>query len=91
MKKDCRIGGFNKGDQQNAFRRTVFFNRLGEIRDRSYENQRHRSSGLDLLLAAIILWNTTYFQRAIEHLRDQVRHPQPGGLAHLSPFGWEHI
>jgi hypothetical protein len=34
--------------------------RLGEIRDRSYENQRHRSSGLNLLVAAIILWNTVY-------------------------------
>jgi hypothetical protein len=31
----------NKGEQQNALRRAVFFfNRLGEIRDRSYEKQR---------------------------------------------------
>jgi TnpA family transposase len=27
--------GLNKGEQQNALRRAVFFNRLGEIRDRS--------------------------------------------------------
>jgi TnpA family transposase len=47
--------GLNKGEQQNALRRAVFFNRLGEIRDRSYENQRHRASGLNLLVAAIIL------------------------------------
>ena len=46
--------GLNKGEQQNALRRAVFFNRLGEIRDRSYENQRHRASGLNLLVAAII-------------------------------------
>jgi TnpA family transposase len=44
--------GLNKGEQQNALRRAVFFNRLGEIRDRSYENQRHRASGLNLLVAA---------------------------------------
>jgi NAD(P)-dependent dehydrogenase (short-subunit alcohol dehydrogenase family) len=49
--------GLNKGEQQNPLRRAVFFNRLGEIRDRSYENQRHRASGLNLLVAAIILWN----------------------------------
>ena len=67
--------GLNKGEQQNALRRAVFFNRLGEIRDRSYENQRHRASGLNLLVAAIILWNTTYLQRAIDHLRDQGQHP----------------
>lgn len=36
--------GLNKGEEQNAVRRAVFFNRLGEIRDRSYENQRHRAS-----------------------------------------------
>ena len=46
--------GLNKGEQQNALRRAVFFNRLGEIRDRSYENQSHRASGLNLLVAAII-------------------------------------
>jgi len=71
--------GLNKGEQQNALRRAVFFNRLGEIRDRSYENQRHRASGLNLLVAAIILWNTTYLQRAIDHLHDQGQYPEPGG------------
>jgi TnpA family transposase len=57
--------GLNKGEQQNAFRRAVFFNRLGEIRDRSYENQCHRASGLNL--AAIILRNTTYLRCAGDH------------------------
>jgi TnpA family transposase len=83
--------GLNKGEQQNALRRAVFFNRLGEIRDRSYENQRHRASGLNLLVAAIILWNTAYLQRAVDHLGDQGQHPAPGDLVHLSPLGWEHI
>jgi Tn3 transposase DDE domain/Protein of unknown function (DUF433) len=46
--------------------------RVGEIRDRSYENQRHRSSGLNLLVAAIILWNTVYLQRAIDYLRTRM-------------------
>ncbi len=50
--------GLNRGEQQNSLRRAVFFNRLGEMRDRSYENQRFLASGLNLLVAAIILWNT---------------------------------
>ena len=75
------------GEQQNALRRAVFFNRLGEIRDRSYENQRHRASGLNLLVAAIILWNTTYLQRALDHMREQGYPPEPGDLVHLSPLG----
>ena len=36
------------------------FNRLGELRDRSFENQRYRASGLNLVVAAIVLWNTVY-------------------------------
>ena len=83
--------GLNKGEQQNALRRAVFFNRLGEIRDRSYENQRYRASGLNLLVAAIILWNTIYLQRAVDHLRKQGIEPGPTDLAHLSPLGWAHI
>jgi TnpA family transposase len=35
--------------------RALFFNRLGEIRDRSFEQQRYRASGLNLVTAAIIL------------------------------------
>ena len=62
-----------------------------EIRDRSYENQRHRTSRLNLIVSAIVLWNTTYLQRAVDHLKRRVNHPTPGDLAHLSPLGWEHI
>jgi TnpA family transposase len=46
----------------------VFFNRLGEIRDRSFENQRHRASGLNLVVAAITLWNTVYLECATEQM-----------------------
>ena len=53
--------------------------------------QRPRASGLNLLVAAIILWNTAYLQRAVDQLRKQGHHPAPGDLAHLSPLGWEHI
>jgi TnpA family transposase len=38
--------GLNKGEARNALARAVFFNRLGEMRDRSFENQRYRAGGL---------------------------------------------
>jgi TnpA family transposase len=50
--------GLNKGEARNALARVVFFHRLGDLRDRSFENQAYRASGLNLLVAAIILWNT---------------------------------
>ena len=47
--------GLNKGEAKNALARAVFFNRLGELRDRSFENQRYRASGLNLVVAAIVV------------------------------------
>ena len=46
---------------------------------------------LNLLVAAIVLWNTVYLQCAVDHLRKQGIEPGPDDLAHLSPLGWEHI
>jgi len=82
--------GLNKGEARNALARAVFFNRLGEIRDRSFENQRHRASGLNLVVAAITLWNTVYLERATEQMAKS-RQFDPGLLQHVSPLGWEHI
>ena len=81
----------NKGEARNALGRVVFFNRLGELRDRSYENQRYRASGLNLLTAAIILWNTVYLDKAVQELREQGAPVNEGLLPHVAPLGWEHI
>jgi TnpA family transposase len=59
--------GLNKGEARNALARAVFFNRLGEIRDRSFEQQRYRASGLNLVTAAIVLWNTVYLEGRRTH------------------------
>jgi Tn3 transposase DDE domain len=61
--------GLNKGELKDSLAKAVCFNRLGELRDRSFEAQRHRASGLNLVVGAIILWNTVYLERAIGALR----------------------
>ena len=82
--------GLNKGEARNALARAVFFYRLGEIRDRSFDQQRYRASGLTLLTAAIVLWNTVYLQRATDAIRKKA--PLDDDLLqYLSPLGWEHI
>lgn len=83
--------GLNKGEARNALARAVFFNRLGEMRDRSFENQNHRASGLNLVVAAIILWNTVYIERALIELRNKGEPIREDLVRHLSPLGWEHI
>src|ERR1700739_2961181 len=80
----------NKGETRNSLARAVFIHRLGEIRDRTYENQQHRASGLNLLVTAIILWTTRYLEHAVATLC-QVEDIPDHLLAHLSPLGWEHV
>jgi Tn3 transposase DDE domain len=81
----------NKGEARNALARAVFFNRLGELRDRTYENQQHPASGLNLVVAAIALWNTVYLERAIRALQERSYVCDQQLLAHLSSLKWEHI
>ncbi|PTM52724.1 Tn3 transposase DDE domain-containing protein [Desmospora activa DSM 45169] len=83
--------GLNKGEAKNALARAVFFNRLGEVRDRSYEDQLYRASGLHLVVAAIVLWNTVYLSRAVDTLQARGMEIPEDYLQHLSPLGWEHI
>jgi len=47
--------GLNKGKARKILACAVFFNRLGEIRDRSFQQQRYRANGLNPPTAAIIL------------------------------------
>jgi hypothetical protein len=56
--------GLNKGEASNALRRAVFFHRQGESRDRTFENQGFRASGLSIITAAIVHWNTVYLHPA---------------------------
>ena len=80
--------GLNKGEARNALARAVFFYRLGEMRDRSFESQAYRASGLNFLVAAIILWNTVYLERAFAELRRQGRDVRLELAKHVAPLGW---
>lgn len=82
--------GLNKGEARNSLARAVFFNRLGEVRDRSFENQHHRARGLNLVVAAITLWNAVYLERAVT-LLNKSQTVERTLLQHVSPLGWEPI
>jgi TnpA family transposase len=83
--------GLNKGEASNSLRRAVFFHRQGEIRDRTFENQSFRASGLSLITAAIVHWNTVYLEQTVQHLRAQGVSIPDDLLPHVAPLGWEHI
>ena len=46
---------------------------------------------MNLVTAAIILWNTVYLERASLALRAHGQEVDDSLTQHLSPLGWEHI
>ena len=54
-------------------------------------NQSFRTSGLSLITAAIVHWNTVYLDRVVRQLRAQGATVPDDLLAHVAPLGWEHI
>ena len=69
----------------------MFSHERGEIRDGSFEGQAFRASGLNLVVSAIVLWNTAYLSRAVESLRAEGHELPDDLIRHISPQIWEHI
>ena len=83
--------GLNKGEAQNALARAILFNRRGTVQDRSFKDQRNRASGLNLVVAAIILWNTVGLEQTIEAMRTEGEDVPEEHLEHVAPLGWAKI
>lgn len=82
--------GLNKGEAMNALARAIFFGRHGEFRERELQDQLQRASALNIIINAMSIWNTTYLQKAIDHLKQTCTF-DVSLLKHISPLGWEHI
>ncbi len=83
--------GLNKGESLHSLARKVFFGSLGEVRDRTYEDQLNAASSLNLLLAAIVCWNTVHLQACIKKLRADGVEAKEEDLRFLSPLLRHHI
>jgi TnpA family transposase len=90
LRRRCQAG-LNKSEQRHALTQAICTFRQGRIIDRSHEAQQYRASGLNLVIAAIVYWNSTYMADAITHLRSAGTTIPDELIAHTSPVGWEHI
>jgi TnpA family transposase len=81
----------NKGEARNSLVRAVNLHRLGRFRDRSQENLSIRASALNLVVTAIIYWNTLYMGRIVDAVRAGGEAVPDHLLDSLSPLGWEHV
>ncbi len=84
--------GLNKGEARNSLAdRRCSSTALGKSGFESFEQQRCGASGLNLVTAAIVLWNTVYLERATQGLVEAGKPVDGELLQFLSPLGWEHI
>ena len=81
----------NRGEARNSLARAVAFHRLSRFRDRGHENQQVRAAALNLVTAAIILFNCRYLGRAIGAMRSHGLVFDDKPVSQLSPLGWDHI
>ncbi|MCA1494034.1 Tn3 family transposase [Ensifer sp. NBAIM29] len=81
----------NKGESRHALARAVFLHQLGELRNRVAETMAYRASGLNLVVNAIILWNTVYLGRAVDYVRGQGIVIPDDFLSQVAPLPWAHI
>ena len=90
LRRDCQAG-LNKGEARHTLARAVFAHSQGRIYDRSNAAQQKRAMALNMVIAAIMFWNTLYMEKAAAHLDRQGQITDPNLLSHTSPLGWEHI
>jgi TnpA family transposase len=90
LRRHCHAG-LNKGEQRHSLAQVICTFQQGRIAERSTEAQQFRASGLNLVIAAIVHWNSTYLADAIAHLQAAGEVIPAEWLAHTSPVSWEHI
>jgi TnpA family transposase len=85
LRQRCQAG-LNKIEQRHALAQVICTFKQGRIANRGQEAQQFRASGLNLVIAAIVYWNSTYIADALTHLRDQGEPAPDSLLAHTSPL-----
>jgi len=81
----------NKGEKLHALRGHIHSANRGMIRKKYPEAHLNQANCLNLIVNAVIVWNTVYMQAAVEHLRLTGQQITEDELSHLSPVRFEHI
>ena len=90
LRRRCQAG-LNESEQRHALAQAVFTSKQGRVADRGHDAQQFRTSGLNLVIAAIVYWNSTYIAGAVARLRARGQAVPDEVFAHTSPLSWEHI
>ena len=89
LRRRCHAG-LNKSEQRHYLAQEICTFNQGRIAERGVEAQQFRASGLNLVIAVIVYWNSTYIADALAHLRTK-EGVDDALLSHTTPLTWEHI
>lgn len=81
----------NLGEGRHGVARAICHGQHGEIRKRYREGQEDQLGALGLVTNALVLWNTTYMQASLDHLRQQSFEIREEDEARLSPLPYAHV
>ncbi|MBZ0309018.1 MAG: transposase, partial [Anaerolineae bacterium] len=81
----------NKGEKLHALRGHLFSANRGRIRKKFPEEHLNQANCLNLVINAIIVWNTVYMQATLDYLRQLGQVITDEEISHLSPVRFEHI
>ena len=81
----------NRGEERHHVARAIFHGRRGEMRKPYREGQEDQLGALGLVLNAVVLWNTTYMESALDHQKNQSVTVGEDFEQRLSPLLYEHI
>ena len=81
----------NKGELLHALRTWLWFGGDGSIRKKQEQAQQETVQYLNILVNAIMVWNTAYTQAAVEQLKSEDYPVLDEDLAFLSPAKYGHI
>ena len=81
----------NRGEGRHELARIIFHGKRGELRQRYREGQEDQLGALGLVVNAVILWNTTYMDAAIDELKVEGFDVRDEDIARLSPLSHGHL
>jgi TnpA family transposase len=60
----------NRGESRHSLARVTFHGQRGEVRQRYREGQEDQLGALGLVVNVLVLWNTSYMDAVVRHLRE---------------------
>ena len=81
----------NRHEDRHQLARVTFHGQRGEIRKRYREGQEDQLSALGWVVNIIVLWNTLYMERSLNHLRSTGHQVSEVDISRLWPLGFKHI